>query len=181
MQVTLDLINWSELIQHPSAEDYIDWVFNLEDEGKSIALSCYKYGWESDSAIQYFELAEAFEYALQFLDSDTKEIIQKGLLKLISYEHRVDEFMMAPASDDCYWISASPKTTKEILKFFKNTDFNKIKQALIENPNSEFESLLNDFDSSVIPFVKQHIKILEAAASKEFGIMGPAFFKIVVA
>ena len=172
MQVTLDPINWNELTKYPSAEDYFEWLYELEDEDDYITISCYDHGWYSDSAIQYFKIAEALEYVLQFLAPETKENLQEGLLKLISYEHRVDEFMTDQASDHCYWISASPKTTKVILKNIKNTEFNIIKQALIDSPTPEFDSLLNNFDTSTIPFIKQHIDIMEVAASKNFGIMG---------
>ena len=113
MQVTLDIVDWNELLKFGSPRAFLDYLRNEENEPRWL-LGADALGWESDSFLQYNEVAWAIEGILNRLAPSERQQVEVGLLPLISQGKQVDEFGMSPASAGHWFISASPATTRTI-------------------------------------------------------------------
>ena len=171
MQVSLDTVDWSQLTAFSDATAFLDWYFDLEDESELGGESCYKNGWESDSAIQYFEVAGMLANLAAIASPPYSEHLTQGLLRLISEAGHVDEFEMSEPSEGCYWISACPATTREIKHHVDAIDIEECFRLLTEHPTAgvQFGPDQRDMFASV---VRQHIKMVDLAVDKDHGLLG---------
>lgn len=111
MQVHLEPVDWSKLTRFPSAEAFIEWVFENDGDATPNGYEPPETLWMSDSALQYFEVAEALDHVQQFVDPGTAENLRRGIRRVLCENGHVDDFGTGPASDNHTWISASPETT----------------------------------------------------------------------
>jgi len=113
MEVTLDPIDWNKVTEFKPIRRFIDYLYELERYEDWI-LNGSNYGWKSDSGTQYFRVAEIFEHLRNHVDSKTQMLIDSGVKPLISENSQLDELGTGPITDNCYWISISPTSTKRI-------------------------------------------------------------------
>jgi hypothetical protein len=135
-----------------------------EDEGTP---SCYDLGWNSDSAIQYFEAAECLDHLRPHLDAATLEHLDQGLGRLLAENGQVDEFGHAEASEGHSWISASPETTRAILGHIEAVDLEHLIAILRRHPAAS-----DDAETSLRVMFTQHREVVRAAAARGLGLVG---------
>ena len=171
MQITLDPIDWKRLTSFGSAEAFLEWYFDIEDEGELTPVSCYSFEW-SDSAILYFQVASALEHLAAGGDEALAEQIRRGIGRLITENGHVDELGMSAASEGHYWISASPETTVELQRHIAALDRARLVALLKEKPAPYTEELMSDLDGLFVPLIEQHAKVVDAAVSGGYGLLG---------
>ncbi len=172
MQVTLDAIDWTKLTSFPSSGDFFEWLDELEDVDGFAEISCYDQGWDSDSAIQYFEVAGVLEHLAENCDEGTALHLREGIQKLISEEGHVDEFGVSEESEGLYWISASPEEVKGIKSHIDALDLRACADLLLKNPPPDADDILADLDGMFISYIKQHSRMVDAAVSHGYGLLG---------
>lgn len=191
MQVTLDPFNWNrrKLTKARTALDYFRW-WKDEDGSARVpgldGLDCRKLGWRSDSAIQYFTAAEALDAISPYLDPPARRLLDRGFRRVIA-ENPTDEFGTGDASEGHYWISASPRTTRSILRHAEATDVAHlvnldrslaVRESSPVSPASDakLRRLLEEnrriLEESLQTMIRQHLAVLRAAVSHEFGLLG---------
>lgn len=174
MQVSLDPVEWSKLTRFSSASELFDHLYSDEGAEESLTpekCSCYDNGWESDSASQYFEVANALEHAQKFISQTVVTHLTQGIRRVLCENGHVDEFGASIATEGHYWLSASPETTREIWKHAKQTDWDAVIDALRKYPLSSGNPN-NGIESEFMPFIRQRLIILELAASRGYGLLG---------
>ena len=172
MQVSLDAIDWEQLISFPSAAEFLEWYYDLEDEEKFRRLSCYDHGWRSDSAIQYFEVAGVLEHLAAISEAETSKHLREGVQRLIAESDQIDEFAMCEPSEGCYWISACPATVVIIKSHLDAIDLNHCVALLSQQPPADAEEIMADLDGMFVSFIKQHSEMVDLAVSKGYGLLG---------
>jgi hypothetical protein len=187
MQITLDPFNWNrrKLTRARTALDYFLW-WKDEDGSTQVSgiagLDCHELGWHSDSAIEYFEAARSLNALLPHLNGSTRRLLDRGLCRIIT-ETPIDEFGTGDVSDGCYWLSASPRTTASILRHSEATDVSQLHDLHRSLQTQELPSGDNAGRPSLVPYrkkmgdglermISQHLAILRAAVSREFGLLG---------
>lgn len=184
MQVTLDPFNWNRR-KLTSARTCLEYFIWWKDEDGSITipglegLDCHKLGWRSDSAIEYFEAAESLRALLPQVNGSTRRQLERGLCRVIA-ETPVDEFGTGDASEGCYWISASSRTTASILRHAEATDVARLldlhRSLRSEGSNRSKHPFIKSFGGKtgfgLESVIHQHLTVLRAAVSHEFGLLG---------
>lgn len=171
MQVTLDPVDWTKLTRFPSAQEYFDWAYESDGDALPEGYDLDDSGWTSDSAMQYFDVAEALEHVQGVVDAPAAENLARGILRVLCVNGHVDDFGTGPATDNHHWISASPETTREIWEHARLTDWREVSDVLRRNP-PKFGDVHNAIDTVFMPVVEQHLRVLELAASRGWGLMG---------
>ncbi|ODB99865.1 hypothetical protein A3197_05570 [Candidatus Thiodiazotropha endoloripes] len=125
MQVDCFCFNWEEVKKRSSAEQVVDEMISTDDI--DIYSTSLPDGiWNSDSASQHFEVAEALgkftkdNYSDEYSGADI-------LASLISEGDSIDEIGLSPLTEGCYFISLSPNRVSSINKVFNNIDLVKTK------------------------------------------------------
>lgn len=171
MQVTLDIVDWNELVKFGTPKAFLDY-FHEEDDDSDWLVSCYDLGWDSDSFLQYNEVAAAIEGILDRVPPGDRRQVEVGLLPLISQGKQVDEFKMGPASEGCWWISASPETTRSIHENLSRLDLQRLGQLVQEVRPPDAGELPDHVDTDFIPFIEQHRRVVAAAVKRGYGLLG---------
>ena len=171
MQVTLSTVDWGKLSRFPSAEALIDWMYDSDGDVLPDGYDLDASGWTSDSAMQYFDVAEALAHIQSHVTEATAESLSQGIRRLVCENGHVDDFGTGAASDNHHWLSASPETTREIWKHARSTDLDELCDVLRENP-PKFGRVHEEIDTVFIPVIKQHLRMLELAAAEGHGLMG---------
>lgn len=181
MQVTLNPVDWSIVARFPSAREFFEWSHSTEDSVTPEGRSCYDLRW-SDSAMTYFEVAEALQNAASHVPGPVAAHLWEGILRLLCENGHVDEIGASQFTEGCTWISATPKTTKEIHRHVKETDW-PVVYAALEKMATQAKTAKNakadnareeesDSGADAKEFVEQHIRVLEVATSGGFGLLG---------
>ncbi len=171
MQVTLDIVDWNELVKFGTPKAFLDYFYEEEDDPDWL-VTCYDLGWDSDSFLQYGEVAWAIEGVLHHLTPTERRQAEAGLLPLISQGKQVDELKMAPASEGCWWISASPATTRSIHENLRGLDLQRLGQLVQEVRPPDAGELVDHVDTDFIPFIEQHRRVVAAAVKRGYGLLG---------
>ncbi len=172
MQVSLDAINWKLLSKFETPEEFIEYICELDNEEEHRALICSSPEWYSDSATQYFEVASALAYLAEAAEPDTSRHLREGIQRLISEDGHVDEFQLLEPSEGCYWISASPPTVVAIKSHIDALDLDACVSLLREDPARHSADLMADLERGFVSFIRQHVHVVDLAASKGFGLLG---------
>lgn len=172
MQVTLNAIDWNQLTQFSSAVEFLEWYYALEDEAEFRSLCCYDYGWESDSARQYCEVAYLLKHLASNSPVEMAEHLREGVMKLLADDGHIDEFAMLDPSGGCYWISSSPSSVSSIKVHFDATNLRECVATLRENPPADAEETMSDLDGLFVAFIEQHRRMVDLAASRGYGLLG---------
>lgn len=176
MQITLDPFNWNrrKLTRFRTCLEYFLW-WKDQDGSAEVpgleGLDCGEIGWRSDSAIEYFTAAESLSALLPHLNGSTRRLLDRGLCRIIA-ETPIDELGTGDASDGCYWLSASPRTTASILR---HSEAIAVSQLLdlhrsLQSQGSPLET--SRTERGLQRMIDQHLAILRAAVSHEFGLLG---------
>lgn len=171
MQVTLHPVDWGKLTRFPSGAAFIEWMFDTDDDALPDDYDPGAGDWASDSATHYFDVAEALTHIGDSVDAVTSQALSRGLGRILCENGHVDDFGTGPASDGTYWISASPDTTRDIWAHARATDWGAVTEALRANP-PKFGNLRNEIDTVFVPVVEQHLRMVEWAAARGYGLMG---------
>lgn len=172
MQVTLDAVDWEQLTSFCTAEKFLEWFQELEDENEFRTISCYGHGWASDSASQYFGVAAALEHLSVISDSDTAVHLREGIQKLIAESSQIDEFGMTQESDGCYWISACPVAVAKIKAHIDAVDFQQCVDLLTTHPPPDEDEIITNPDEMFLSFIEQHSRMVNIAVSNGYGLLG---------
>jgi hypothetical protein len=172
MQVSLDAIDWIQLTNFSSPDEFLEWYFDLEDEGEFRSLSCYDNGWDSDSAMQYFEVASALKHLADTSPPEKATHLREGIMKLIAESGHIDEFLLTEPSEGCYWISASPESVASMKNHLDAVDLQDCAASLRNNPPKDADEIMSDLDEMFISFVEQHRRMVDLAVSKGYGLLG---------
>ena len=171
MQISLNAIDWTQLTSFSTAEKFLEWYEDKEEDELRL-ISCYDNGWDSDSAIQYFEVAAVLEHLSSICDSDTTVHLREGIQKLVAETGQIDEFEMMEPSDGLYWISASPTTTALIKAHIDAVDLQQCVELLRSDPPTDADDIMEDLDEMFVSFIKQHSKMVDVAVSTGYGLLG---------
>ena len=172
MQVTLDAIDWNQLLNFSTPGDFIEWLYEIEDEEDFRSMSCYDNGWISDSVMQYFEVAGALKHLAEIGPSETATHLREGIMKLISENGHIDEFHLADASEGCYWISASPASVVTIKSHLDSVDIQACVTHLRNKPPKEASNIMKDLDNLFVAFINQHRHMIDLAVANGYGLLG---------
>lgn len=170
MQVTLNAIDWEQLVAHQSAERYFELA--MEDEVELDSVSCYEHMDWGDSAMYYFSLARVLEHLITVADKKTASHLKNGLCKIIAESGHPDEFKMSDASEGCYMLSMSPSTVRKIRGHIDKLDLQHCLELLKENPAPGEDRLMDELDDIFKPLVRQYTAMVYIAASRAYGLMG---------
>ena len=155
MQVTLDLATLEEL----TAAD--------GDPPESSNPSCYDLGWNSDSAIQYFEAAECLLHLRPHLDAATLEHLDQGIGRLLAENGQLDEYGTADTTEGHGWISVSPETTRALLAHIEAVDLERLIEILRRHPGP-----VDDAEAGLRTMFTQHRAMVREAAARGLGLLG---------
>jgi hypothetical protein len=171
MQVSLDAIDWEQLTSFGTMEKFLGWFYELDDENEFRKISCYGNGWSSDSAIEYFQVAEVLQHLTTIANAQTVEHLNNGIRLLIAENSHIDEFKTGDSSDGCYWISASPSSVQKLKSHVDALDLNQCIALLKARPLSDAK-IMAELDGMFVPFIKQHSKMIDLAVANNYGLLG---------
>jgi hypothetical protein len=171
MQVTLNLVDWTELLKLGTPKAFLDFFYEVEDDPRWLAPG-ERFGWDSDSFLQYNEVAWAIEGILDRLTPSERQQVVAGLLPLISQGKQIDEFGMSPASEGYWWISASPGTTRKIHDNLSRLDLQRLGALVQKVRPPDAGELVDHVDTDFIPFIEQHRRVVAAAVTRGWGLLG---------
>jgi hypothetical protein len=165
----LNPIDWAKLQAFGSAGDFfadrdLDPVEELTPED----CICHDNGWESDSATQYFQVAEALENLLVDVAPEVAVTLKNGIMRLVCESGHVDEFQTGAASEGHYWLSASPETARELLRLVEAVDWQQLVSLHSAKADADSELDAADF----MECISQHLAILRIAAHRKLGLLG---------
>jgi len=172
MKVTLDAIDWSKLTAFQPLSTYFhDYLFEIEEYPEWI-LTGPDYGWISDSHNDYIQAVWILEHLKKYVDSRTLSLIEKGITPLISENSQLDELGTGPNTENCWWISITPESTKKIYDAFKQIDFVYLADSLRKNPPENEEYKMPSVQEDFFDYLKQYLAILEKAVERGYGLLG---------
>ncbi len=171
MQVYLNPADWSRLTRFGAAAEYFEAVDDPEEDAVPEEFLDDEDVWVSDSAMQYFQVAEALAHVLPLVDGEVAEHLNLGIRRVLCQEGHVDELGASALTEGCYWVTASPETTREILRHAEATDWDAVYAALRNNPPPD-SWVMEDMEAELIPFVEQHVTRLREAVAGGFGLLG---------
>ena len=169
MQVQLDAVDWCQLTEFSSPEEFLEWLYEAEDGEEFRTLSCYDNGWNTDSARFYFDVAGALSHLAEILPPETGAHLREGIMKQITMDGHIDEFSLAEPSEVCYWITASPQSVASIKAHLDAVNFQECATSLVNIP---MDSGMPDLGSMFIPFIDQHRHMVDLAVSNGYGLLG---------
>jgi hypothetical protein len=177
MEVTLDAFNWHRC--RSIGKSPRDYFMLWKDDGDNAAvgpvgIDGWSLGWRHASHGVHIAAAETLHKALPQLLRVQRRHLESGFLRLIS-ETPIDEYGTASASDGYYWLSASPSTAASLLYEAERTDrVSLLRLAEAHNPHRDkaMGARSTPWSSTLAAILEQHLAVLRAAASHEFGLLG---------
>jgi hypothetical protein len=172
MEVTVDAIDWNKLTAfQPLGSYFDDYLFEVEEYPDWI-LSGPEHGWKSDSYGEYTRTVEILEHLKKHVDSRTLNLIKDGITPLISENSQLDELGTGPITDNCWWISITPDSTKKIYQALNQIDFAYLADTLRKHPPETEEYRMPSVQEDCFNFIKQHLAIIEKAVERGYGLLG---------
>lgn len=172
MQVTLDIVDWNELLKFGTPHAFLKYFYEEEDDPRWI-VSGRRFRWECDSFLRYGKVAGAVEAVLDRLTPAERQRVEAGFLPIISSQGKqVDEFKMGTASEGCWWISTSPPITHTIHENLSRLDIRRLGRLVQEVRPPDAGDLVDHVDTDFIPFIEQHRRVVAAAVKRGCGLLG---------
>jgi hypothetical protein len=174
MQVTADAVDWTWLTSVAHSPNVVGALFEGAD-CETIVQSCYSFNprW-SDSAMIYFDVADAMKCLLAQASPALRDRVVKGVYPLVSENQATDELGLSPRTRGNYYASLSPSTVVSTGEAFRSLDLDDFAGKLIS------VSPLPILDHPSIPdkkaFLKEYLwqwqDVLDRAQAKGWGILG---------
>lgn len=171
MQVSLEPVDWEKLTSFGSSREYLTWYDSLDDPQIEAPTFCCA-EWKADGFSQYWEAAKILDHALRLVNEEQYKHLSSGLCRLINLDEKVDDFSMRVISEGWCWLSASPVSTKEILGYSQKVNIQEICDLTRKNRIEELDEYLDKLEQRFIPYIGQHLAVLEVAVKNKFGVLG---------
>lgn len=174
MQVTADAVDWGWLSSIASSPRLVEELFEGADR-ETIVESCYAFNprW-NDSAMTYFDVAEAMKELLAHEGPALRLQVEKGIYPLVSENQATDELGLSSKTQGCYYASLSPATVVSTGEAFRSLDLDDLAGKLTKASSLPVldEPWIADKEAFLKEYLQQWQDVLDRAQAKGWGILG---------
>lgn len=169
MQVSCFGFDWNEVGKRSDAQQIVNEMIHTDD------IDIYaKYLpdtlWHSDSAHQYFSVAEAISTLQEHAPPEMKAGLEAAAT-LISQGNAVDELGIGELTDGCYFISMSPERVAELHSAFSALDLSSLGALFAKIRTESLAKSLPDVEADFVAYLKQWAEALKFINENRCGII----------